>query len=161
MVKSRAGDPGTGPAGVESSGEKGLLTDETAALRTPVPIVSLRVALEQLRRGGEVSSRLPPAPCVGERGGYIVGTLFPERPVKTRLIRIGNSRGVRLPKPVIEQAGLGEDVQLEVQGSTVVIRALRSTRAGWAEAATHLAAAGEGLLDPVAPTAFDQEEWTW
>lgn len=68
-----------------------------------------------------------------------MGRLFPERPVKTRLIRIGNSRGVRLPKPVIEQAGIGEDVQLEVQGSTLVIRALRSTRAGWAEADTDFA----------------------
>lgn len=90
-----------------------------------------------------------------------MGTLFPERPVKTKLVRIGNSRGIRLPKPLIEQAGLEENVQLEVHGNTVVIRALSSTRAGWAEAAADLADTGEGLLDPVAPTAFDRDEWTW
>ncbi len=81
--------------------------------------------------------------------------------MKTKLVRIGNSRGVRLPKPLIEQAGLEEDVQLEVQGNTVVIRAIRSTRAGWAEAAADLADTGEGLLDPIAPAAFDRDEWTW
>jgi antitoxin MazE len=81
--------------------------------------------------------------------------------MKTKLVRIGNSRGIHLPKPLIEQAGLEEDVHLEVQGNTVVIRALSSTRAGWAEAAADLAGTGKGLLDPGAPTACDRDEWTW
>ncbi len=104
--------------------------------------------------------REPPA-CHDEAGGYIVITLFPESPMKTKLVRIGNSRGVRLPKVLIEQAGLEEDVQLEVQGNTVVIRALASTRAGWAEAAAALAATKRGLLDDVTPTVFDEDDWTW
>ena len=81
--------------------------------------------------------------------------------MKTKLVRIGNSRGIRLPKLLIEQAGLVEDVQLEVHGNTVVIRPLTSTRAGWAEAAATLAATEDGLLDAVVPTNFDQDEWTW
>jgi antitoxin MazE len=81
--------------------------------------------------------------------------------MKTKLVRIGNSRGVRLPKLLIEQAGLQEDVQLELQGSTVVIRPLASTRAGWAEAATALAATEDGLLDAVVATNFDRDEWAW
>ena len=81
--------------------------------------------------------------------------------MKTKLVRIGNSRGIRLPKLLIEQAGLDEDVQLEVHGNTVVIRPLTSTRAGWAATAAELASTEEGLLDPVRPTAFDQDEWTW
>ncbi len=81
--------------------------------------------------------------------------------MKTRLVRIGNSRGVRLPKVLIEQAGLDEDVELAVEGNTVVIRPLASTRAGWAEAAADLAATDEGLLDAVRPNAFDEDEWTW
>jgi len=81
--------------------------------------------------------------------------------MKTKLVRIGNSRGIRLPKALIEQAGLDEDVQLDLQGNAVVIRPLASTRAGWATAAVKLAATGEGLLDPACPTAFDQGEWAW
>ena len=34
--------------------------------------------------------------------------------MKTRLVRIGNSRGVRIPKPLLEQAGLEDEVQLRV-----------------------------------------------
>ena len=82
--------------------------------------------------------------------------------MKVQLVRIGNSRGVRLPKAVIEQAGLTEQVDLEVRGSTVVIAATRSVRAGWANAARALAAAGGGsLLDPEIRTRFDEDEWRW
>ena len=48
------------------------------------------------------------------------------RAMKTKLVRIGNSRGIRLPKPFIEDAGLDEDVELEVHGNSVVIRPVRS-----------------------------------
>lgn len=81
--------------------------------------------------------------------------------MKTKLVRIGNSRGIRLPKLLIEQAGLVDDVQLELQGNTVVIRPLASTRAGWAEAAAALSATEGGLLDPVVATNFDRDEWAW
>ncbi len=81
--------------------------------------------------------------------------------MKTKLVRIGNSRGIRLPKLLIEQAGLEDDVELELQGGTVVIRPLASTRAGWAEAAAALAATGGGLLDPIVATDFDRDEWAW
>ena len=82
--------------------------------------------------------------------------------MKTHIVRIGNSRGVRLPKAVIEQAGLTDEVDLEVRGSTVVIAATRRVRAGWADAARALAAAGGGgLLDPETRTHFDESEWRW
>jgi len=82
--------------------------------------------------------------------------------MKAQIVRIGNSRGVRLPKAVIEQAGLTEEVELEVRGNTVVIAAIRRARAGWADAARALAAAdGGSLLDPGTRTQFDQDEWRW
>ncbi len=62
-----------------------------------------------------------------------------------RLIRIGHSRGIRLPKPLIEAAGLPEDVELEVCDGAIVIRPLDGPRAGWAEAAARLAAERRGL----------------
>ena len=82
--------------------------------------------------------------------------------MKTRLIQIGNSRGVRLPKPLIEEAGLGEHVELEVRHRSLVIRPIDTVRREWAEAARELGAAkGSGLLDGAAPTRFDEEEWKW
>ncbi len=87
---------------------------------------------------------------------YIVITM------KTRIVRIGNSRGVRLPKPFIEQAGLGEEVELRVQEGAIVIQAAGPPRAGWAEAARELAAEEQtGLLDQPTPTNFDRRDWQW
>jgi antitoxin MazE len=56
--------------------------------------------------------------------------------MQTKLIRIGNSQGVRIPKAVIEQAHLGEDLDIEVRGETVIIRPAHCLRGGWAEAAS-------------------------
>jgi antitoxin MazE len=82
--------------------------------------------------------------------------------MKARLIRIGNSRGIRLPKPVIDELGLIDEVEMEVRADSLVIRPGQGTRAGWAEAAEALAAEkGDGLLDAPTPTRFDDEEWTW
>ena len=80
---------------------------------------------------------------------------------KARLVRIGNSRGIRLPKPLIEQAGLSDEVELDARDGAIVIRPADGPRAGWAAAAAELAEAGGGLLDPPTPTAFDDKEWTW
>lgn len=82
--------------------------------------------------------------------------------MKARLIRIGNSRGIRLPKPVIEQAGLREEVELQVREGAVVISARKPRRAGWAEAARVMRKrADDRLLDASTPTLFDETEWHW
>ncbi len=81
--------------------------------------------------------------------------------MKARLIRIGNSRGIRLPKPVIDELGLTDEVDMEVRADSLVIRPSRAQRAGWAEAAESLAADGGQPLDLPTPTRFDAEEWTW
>jgi antitoxin MazE len=82
--------------------------------------------------------------------------------MKTRIVRIGNSQGVRLPRPLLEQAGLGEDVVLRATPGRIVIEAARAPRAGWADAAKAMHAAGEdALLDAPTSTRFDREEWEW
>jgi antitoxin MazE len=79
--------------------------------------------------------------------------------MKTKLIRIGNSRGVRLAKPLLEEAGLHDEVEIRVQSGALVISAVTSPRHGWAEAAAKF---GPGaLLDAPTATRFDEEEWTW
>lgn len=82
--------------------------------------------------------------------------------MKARLVRIGNSRGVRLPKPLIIQAGLTDEVDLRVQDGTIVIESANRPRAGWAEAAKAARQHDEdSLLDPPTPTHFDGQEWEW
>jgi antitoxin MazE len=82
--------------------------------------------------------------------------------MKSRLVAVGNSRGVRLPKPLLEQAGLPDEVELEVRGNTIVIAPSRRPRAGWAEAAADLCASdGARLLDEPTSTRFDEGQWRW
>jgi antitoxin MazE len=82
--------------------------------------------------------------------------------VKARIVRIGNSRGVRLPKTLIAHAGLSEDVELLAEPGRIVVKAIRRPRAGWAEAAQLMRQRGEDhLIDAPTATQFDDEEWVW
>ena len=81
--------------------------------------------------------------------------------MRSRIVRIGNSQGVRLPKVLIEQAGLDEEVELRVEAGQIVIAAARTTRAGWAEAAQRAHAAGDDRLEDTVATRFDDTEWKW
>jgi antitoxin MazE len=82
--------------------------------------------------------------------------------MKTKIIRIGNSRGVRIPKPLLEQAGLEDEVQLRLVESGIVIEGATTHRHEWGVAAAKIRERGEdGLLDEPPPTAFDESEWTW
>ena len=78
--------------------------------------------------------------------------------MKARLVNMGNSRGVRIPKPFIEEACLVDEVEIRVRDGTIVIAPARVPRSGWAEAAAQIS---DGLLDPELPTRFDQAEWHW
>lgn len=79
------------------------------------------------------------------------------------LVRIGNSKGIRIPKPIIEQCGLGETVQLRVQKGRLVIIPDRRPRHGWAKEFRRNATTGDDrlILEPAKPNAFDREEWEW
>lgn len=79
-----------------------------------------------------------------------------------RIVPIGNSRGVRLPKPLIEEAGLGERVSLRVVDGGVLIEPRPEARAGWAEAARQAHKRGDDIVvEPWPLTGFDAEEWEW
>lgn len=82
--------------------------------------------------------------------------------MKARLVQIGNSRGIRLPKVLIEQAGLADEVELRLHAGTITIRSAAGARAGWADAAKLMHERGDDrLLDPPTPTHFDEDEWAW
>ena len=79
--------------------------------------------------------------------------------MKAKLVRIGNSRGVRLAKPLIEEAGLTDDVNIRVEDGALIITSVESPRAGWAESvAKH---GPSKLLNEPSATAFDEAEWIW
>jgi antitoxin MazE len=82
--------------------------------------------------------------------------------MKSRIVQIGNSRGIRLPKVLLEEAQLSDEVELEAEPGCIVIRGGKRPRAGWANAARKMRERNEdSLLDPTTPTLFDEKEWKW
>jgi antitoxin MazE len=84
--------------------------------------------------------------------------------MKARIVRIGNSQGIRIPKPLLEQSGLEDEVELEVERGRIIIRAAARPRAGWEVAFRSMAEHGDdALLDAevASTTTWDEEEWEW
>jgi antitoxin MazE len=83
--------------------------------------------------------------------------------MKIKLVRIGNSRGIRIPKPLIEQCGFGDTVDLRVEHDCLVIAPNRPPRHGWEKAFQKAGRTTEDqlLLDTIPPNEFDREEWQW
>ena len=82
--------------------------------------------------------------------------------MKAKLVQIGNSRGVRLPKPLIEEAELKDEVDIRVHQGSIIITSMEKARAGWAESASLMSQRGEdALLNPETTSKFDETEWQW
>jgi antitoxin MazE len=82
--------------------------------------------------------------------------------MRIELVRIGNSRGIRIPKPLIEQCGFSDTVELLIEKDRLIIAADRPARQGWTEAfAKAHRVESEPLLARVPANEFDDEEWTW
>lgn len=83
--------------------------------------------------------------------------------MQLELTRIGNSRGIRIPKPLIEQCGLGDTVEVRVTPAGLVISPHRRPRQGWKEAfaAAQTQESEPLLLERLPANRFDHEEWTW
>jgi antitoxin MazE len=85
--------------------------------------------------------------------------------VRTKIIKIGNSQGIRIPKTLLEQSGINTEVEIEVEGDHLTIRTAPQVRSGWDEAFALAAMAepqDDGLFDPeLGLTEWEQTEWQW
>lgn len=85
--------------------------------------------------------------------------------MRTKLVSIGNSKGIRLPRAILDQCGLKDDIELDVKRGHLIIRPAHKTREGWAEAFCRMHEAGDDQLldeaDAHAQTEWDRTEWTW
>ena len=80
--------------------------------------------------------------------------------MKAHIVRIGNSRGIRLPKTLLQEAQLEDEVELQAEPGRILISKTAKPRAGWAEAARRMRERDEDrLLHPPTSTRFDKEEW--
>jgi antitoxin MazE len=84
--------------------------------------------------------------------------------MRARIVKIGNSRGIRIPKPILEQSGITEDVDIAVENNQIIIRPLLKPRTGWDKAFRKMAENGDDMFigadEPISHP-WDETEWQW
>ena len=85
--------------------------------------------------------------------------------MKTKIIKIGNSRGIRVPKVVLQLIGIENEVDLEVDQDKIILKPIRRQRSGWQEAFRQMAANSDDQLldgnDVISQSSWDDNEWAW
>ena len=85
--------------------------------------------------------------------------------MRTRIIKIGNSKGIRIPNVLLEESGLRDEVELEVQNKKLIIHPKRHTREGWEDAFRIMTKKGDDRLFDKEylsdQSRWDEEEWNW
>ena len=84
--------------------------------------------------------------------------------LKTNIIPIGNSQGIRIPKAIIEQCHLEGEVELEPKGNCLIIKSKAKPRDGWEDAFQTMAKNKDDKLldaDIDIETKWDKNEWDW
>jgi antitoxin MazE len=84
--------------------------------------------------------------------------------MRARVIKIGNSQGLRIPKPILEQTGIMDDVEIEVEKNQIIIRPVQNPRDGWDAAYKAMGEKGDDtpiIDDKNLSHSWDEEEWQW
>lgn len=84
--------------------------------------------------------------------------------MKARVVKIGNSQGIRIPKPILEQTGIMEDVELEIEKNHIIIRPISKARVGWDIAFKTMSEKNEAVWIHATENisnSWDEEEWQW
>jgi antitoxin MazE len=84
--------------------------------------------------------------------------------MRARIVKIGNSQGIRIPKPLLEQTGIMDDVELDIENNQIIIRPISNPRKGWDNAFKSMAESGDDTLvdgtDNISHS-WDEAEWQW
>ena len=84
--------------------------------------------------------------------------------MRARVVKIGNSQGIRIPKPILEQTGIMEDVELEIDKNQIIIRPISNPRDGWDFSFKTMTEKDDDVLIHGTENishSWDEEEWQW
>ncbi|MFT3743790.1 MAG: AbrB/MazE/SpoVT family DNA-binding domain-containing protein [Pyrinomonadaceae bacterium] len=82
--------------------------------------------------------------------------------MKAQIIQIGNSQGIRIPKALLEESRIAQEVDLELHPDGILIRNAQKPRAGWEDAFKLMAENDDDeLVSDASTSGFDKKEWQW
>ncbi|MBU0473835.1 MAG: AbrB/MazE/SpoVT family DNA-binding domain-containing protein [Bacteroidetes bacterium] len=83
----------------------------------------------------------------------------------TKIVKIGNSRGIRIPKSIIDQSGIKNEVELQIKDDTIIIKSVPEVRNNWDLAFQNMSKNNDDKLFDneilSSQNSWDNEEWTW
>ena len=84
--------------------------------------------------------------------------------METKLVKIGNSFGIRIPKSLIQQYDLSNNIEIDPIENGILIKSKKKARAGWKEQLTEAIDNGHTPDDELFEGFSDEEvdkEWQW
>ncbi len=82
--------------------------------------------------------------------------------MKARIIQIGNSQGIRIPKVLLEEAAISGDVDLVPVEDGILIRNISKPRSDWDSAFANSSESDEDAeLHERSAGDFESKEWQW
>ena len=82
--------------------------------------------------------------------------------MRRRIVPIGNSRGLRIPKAILEQCRIEDEVELRTEGDRIIISPVKkSPRQGWDQAFKRMREVGEDRLLFDERVDADFKDWEW
>lgn len=82
--------------------------------------------------------------------------------MQLNVVRIGNSRGIRIPKAILEQCQIGDQVDLEVEDGRIILEPKNKTpREGWGKAFKAMASNEDDALLIDDSVDIELDDWEW
>ena len=82
--------------------------------------------------------------------------------MKATIIPIGNSKGIRIPKAILEQCNISEKVSLEIKGNSIIIKPIKNTpRKDWDKYFKMMHDKEEDRLMLNDQIDLEMEDWEW
>ena len=83
--------------------------------------------------------------------------------MRTNIVRIGNSQGLRIPKLILKQTGLSGEVDLIVDGDQLIIKNANHPRSDWNAVFAKMDQDEQQYLmeSTVNLSSWDEQEWEW
>lgn len=79
--------------------------------------------------------------------------------MKSSLRKIGNSRGVILPAPLLAECKIRDEIDITVENGRLVITPVKPARAGWFD--NYKPEQDTAAWANMADTPNEQEDWEW
>ena len=83
----------------------------------------------------------------------------------TKLIKIGNSKGIRIPKSLLNETGLTDKVEIMIKDDSLIIKPKKKVRENWDKAFSKMAQNNDDVLldeeSAINLNEWDNEEWEW